>query len=103
MNKISDISALNYLSSRLENFKTDTINSSDYKSGHSTNNKNENLELRIQNSDVSYLLLKDSVDQYTRAVRLQFKDAIWDNVNNKIIGKPSWQNTEPDYAKAYKL
>ena len=66
MNEISNISALNYLSSRLEFSKTDTVNLSDYNSGHSINNKNENLELRIQNSDVSYLLLRDSVDQYTK-------------------------------------
>lgn len=66
MNEISKISALNYLSSRLEFSKTDTVNLSDYNSGHSINNKNENLELRIKNSDISYLLLRDSVDQYTK-------------------------------------
>ena len=66
MSEVSNISALNYLSSRLENSKNEVVDSNNFSSSNLINNKNENLELRIQNSDVSYLLLKDSVDQYTK-------------------------------------
>ena len=51
MPNIQNISALSYLSTRLENAKTAEVNSDDSSTSQITNAKDENSELRIQNSE----------------------------------------------------
>lgn len=50
MPNIQNISALSYLSTRLENAKTAEVNSDDSSTSQITNAKDENSEFRIQNS-----------------------------------------------------
>ena len=107
MNERSNISALNYLSSRLENSKTDTAVFSGPIANYSITSSSATQSSLWGNRTWVSAQITDNVgndgsDTVFGAIRLQFKDAIWDNINNKIIGKPSWQNTEPDYTKAYK-
>ncbi len=66
MSELSQLTAANFLSKRIESMDDSSIGSS--KSGtkfQSTVNKADTLDLTISTKDTSYLLLKDTVDKYS--------------------------------------
>ncbi|OUV98536.1 MAG: hypothetical protein CBD16_10005 [Betaproteobacteria bacterium TMED156] len=64
MSEISHVDAVQYLLSRLENAKISNIDSVD--SSLKNNSNTDRMELTIRSSYTKYLLLRDTIDEYTK-------------------------------------
>ena len=68
MSELSQITAANYLSKRLESLNDSnapSLNTNVAFNSSNTNSKLDKADLTISASDTSYLLLKDTVDKYS--------------------------------------